>query len=250
GIGFFLGGLLLSITSFQSAVLLMAIFLFAVWCGSLFLLKQDLGKTTRKVKFTEIFSKSRQVNILSAARLFLFASRDVWFVVALPVYLSQTLGWNYWSVGGMIALWVIVYGLIQSIAPYFTGKKTGKLPDGKSAAGWAFALSLTPLLVIAALQFELFSPLLFILGLFIFGALFAINSSLHSYLIVSYAQREGVSLDIGFYYMANAMGRLIGTLLSGWVFVSFGLTACLIVSSLFILIAGCFALALPKTAIN
>lgn len=250
GIGFFLGGLLLSITSFQSAVLLMAIFLFAVWCGSLFLLKQDLGKATRKVKFTEIFSKSRQVNILSAARLFLFASRDVWFVVALPVYLSQTLGWNYWSVGGMIALWVIVYGLIQSIAPYFTGKKTGKLPDGKSAAGWAFALSLTPLLVISALQFELFSPLLFILGLFIFGALFAINSSLHSYLIVSYAQREGVSLDIGFYYMANAMGRLIGTLLSGWVFVSFGLTACLIVSSLFILIAGCFALALPKTAIN
>lgn len=250
GIGFFLGGLLLSITSFQSAVLLMAIFLFAVWCGSLFLLKQDLGKATRKVKFTEIFSKSRQVNILSAARLFLFASRDVWFVVALPVYLSQTLGWNYWSVGGMIALWVIVYGLIQSIAPYFTGKKTGKLPDGKSAAGWAFALSLTPLLVIAALQFELFSPLLFILGLFIFGALFAINSSLHSYLIVSYAQREGVSLDIGFYYMANAMGRLIGTLLSGWVFVSFGLTACLTVSSLFILIAGCFALALPKTAIN
>lgn len=250
GIGFFLGGLLLSITSFQSAVLLMAIFLFAVWCGSLFLLKQDLGKATRKVKFTEIFSKSRQVNILSAARLFLFASRDVWFVVALPVYLSQTLGWNYWSVGGMIALWVIVYGLIQSIAPYFTGKKTGKLPDGKSAAGWAFALSLTPLLVISALQFELFSPLLFILGLFIFGALFAINSSLHSYLIVSYAQREGVSLDIGFYYMANAMGRLIGTLLSGWVFVSFGLTACLTVSSLFILIAGCFALALPKTAIN
>jgi len=246
GIGFFLGGVLLSVTSFQSAVLLMAICLFAVWCGSLFLLKEDLGKATRKVKFTEIFSKSRQVNILSAARLFLFASRDVWFVVALPVYLSQTFGWNYWSVGGMIALWVIVYGLIQSVAPYFTGKKTGRLPDGKSAAGWAFALSLTPLLVIASLQFQLFSPLLFILGLFIFGALFAINSSLHSYLIVSYAQREGVSLDIGFYYMANAMGRLIGTLLSGWVFVSFGLTACLIVSSLFILIAGGFSLALPK----
>jgi len=246
GIGFFLGGVLLSVTSFQSAVLLMAICLFAVWCGSLFLLKEDLGKATRKVKFTEIFSKSRQVNILSAARLFLFASRDVWFVVALPVYLSQTFGWNYWSVGGMIALWVIVYGLIQSVAPYFTGKKTGRLPDGKSAAGWAFALSLTPLLVIASLQFQFFSPLLFILGLFIFGALFAINSSLHSYLIVSYAQREGVSLDIGFYYMANAMGRLIGTLLSGWVFVSFGLTACLIVSSLFILIAGGFSLALPK----
>jgi MFS family permease len=247
GVGFFLGGVLLSITSFQSAVLLMAIFLFVVWCGSLFLLTQDLGKTAQKVKFTEIFSKSRQINILSAARLFLFASRDVWFVVALPVYLSQTFGWNYWTVGGMIALWVIVYGLIQSIAPYFTGKKAGKLPDGKSAAGWAFALSLTPLLVIASLQFELFLPVLFILGLFIFGALFAINSSLHSYLIVSYAQREGVSLDIGFYYMANAMGRLIGTLLSGWIFVSFGLTACLIVSSIFIVIAGCFSLALPKT---
>lgn len=247
GVGFFLGGLLLSLGSFQSAVLLMAICLFVVWCLSLWLLKQDLGKTTRKMKFTEIFSKSRQVNILSAARLFLFASRDVWFVVALPVYLSQTFGWNYWTVGGMIALWIIVYGGIQSVAPYFTGKKSGRLPDGKSASVWAFALSLTPLLVIASLQFQVFLPLLFILGLFIFGALFAINSSLHSYLIVSYAQREGVSLDIGFYYMANAMGRLIGTLLSGWLFVSFGLTACLMVSSLFIVIAGCFSLALPKT---
>jgi len=247
GVGFFLGGLLLSLTSFQSAVVLMAICLFVVWCLSVWLLKEDLGKTTRKVKFTEIFSKSRQVNILSAARLFLFASRDVWFVVALPVYLSQTFGWNYASVGGMIALWIIVYGGIQSVAPYFTGKKSGRLPDGKSAAVWAFALSLTPLLVIGSLQFEIFLPVLFILGLFIFGALFAINSSLHSYLIVSYAQRDGVSLDIGFYYMANAMGRLIGTLLSGWIFVSYGLTACLMVSSLFIIIAGCFSLALPKT---
>jgi predicted MFS family arabinose efflux permease len=243
GVGFFLGGLLLTLVGFQSAMLLMAAGLLVVFCLSLLLLKKDLGRVKRKVKFTELFSKSASVNILSAARLFLFASRDVWFVVALPVYLSETFGWNAWTVGGLIALWIVFYGGIQSITPYFTGKKSGRLPDGKSAVGWAIALAVTPLLVALSLQF---SSALFIAGLFLFGALFAINSSLHSYLIVSYAQREGVSLDIGFYYMANALGRLIGTLLSGWVFVSFGLSACLLVASFFIAIAAGISMFLPR----
>ena len=243
GLGFFLGGLLLSVIGFQSAMFLMASALLIVFCCSLLLLKADIGKVERKVKFKELFSKSDAINRLSLARLFLFASRDVWFVVALPVYLSETYGWNSWSVGALIAMWVIVYGGIQSIAPYFTGKKSGKVPDGKSATLWAFALIFTPLLVMVSLPF---SPVLVIICLFVFGALFAINSSLHSYLIVSYAQREGVSLDIGFYYMANAMGRLIGTLLSGWIFVTMGLAACLVASSALILFATLFSLKLPK----
>jgi len=242
GIGFFLGGLLLTLVGFQSAMILMASLLFVVFCCSLFLLKADLGKIERKVKFKELFSKSDAINRLSLARLFLFSSRDVWFVVALPVYLSDVYGWNSWSVGSLIAIWVIIYGGIQSIAPYFTGKKSGKVPDGKSATLWAFALMFTPLLVMLSLPISVW---LVVICLFIFGALFAINSSLHSYLIVSYAQREGVSLDIGFYYMANAMGRLIGTLLSGWIFVSMGLAACLVASSILILFAMLFSLKLP-----
>ena len=242
GVGFFLGGLLLTLVGFQSAMLLMAVMLMIVFVCSLLLLKQDLGRIKRKIKFKELFSKSPAINRLSAARLFLFASRDVWFVVALPVYFSETYGWSAWSVGTLIALWIIVYGGIQSIAPYFTGKRSGRVPNGKNAALWALVLTFTPLLVLLSLAV---SPWLVITCLFIFGGLFAINSSLHSYLIVSYAQQEGVSLDIGFYYMANAMGRLIGTLLSGWVFVSFGLAACLVVSSLFILIATVISWRLP-----
>ena len=243
GVGFFLGGLLLTLVGFQNAMLLMAVMIFSVYCASMLLLKKELGKASRKIKFTELFSKSRHINILSAARLFLFASRDVWFVVALPVYLSETLAWTPWSVGGLIALWIIVYGGIQSVAPYFTGKRSGKVPAGTTAVIWASILAVTPLFVIASLQG---SSDWFIAGLFLFGALFAINSSLHSYLIVSYAQRDAVSLDIGFYYMANALGRLMGTLLSGWVFVSFGLSACLLVSALFIIFAALMSLFLPR----
>lgn len=243
GVGFFLGGLLLTLMGFQLALLLMATLLFTIFCCSLLFLKQDLGRSKQKIKFKTLFSKSASINTLSLARLFLFASRDVWFVVALPVYLSQTFAWDAWSVGGLIALWIIFYGLIQTLAPFFTGKSSGRVPDGRAACWWAFALAITPVLVIISLNF---SNSFFIGALFLFGGLFAINSSLHSYLIVSYAQRESVSLDIGFYYMANALGRLIGTLLSGWVFVSFGLTACLTVSLVFITMASLISFFLPK----
>lgn len=247
GIGFFLGGLLLTLIGFQSAMLLMAMLLLIVFIMSLLLLKQDLGRVKRKIKFKELFSKSPAINRLSAARFFLFASRDVWFVVALPVYFSETYGWNAWSIGTLIALWIIVYGGIQSIAPYVTGKKSGVMPGGRSVTLWASLLTFIPILVLLSLSI---STYLVIICLFIFGALFAINSSLHSYLIVSYAQREGISLDIGFYYMANAMGRLIGTLLSGWVFVRFGFATCLVVSSLFILIATIISWKLPANTEN
>ena len=196
-------------------------------------------------RFKDIFSKSPAINILSAARLFLFGARDVWFVVALPVFLAATFGWSHWWVGSFMASWVIGYGIVQSIAPYFTGKKKGVLPTGKAAFLWASYLTAIPAAIALALSFDFYIQASIVIGLLIFGVVFAINSSLHSYLIVSYADSDGVSLDVGFYYMANAMGRLIGTVLSGWVYQSFGLAACLWISSAFIAIAALLSTKLP-----
>ena len=246
GVGFFLGGALLSLFGFQVAILIMALALLLVWIFSVVSLKSEMGKATAKPKFTEIFSKSSTINYLSAARLFLFSARDVWFVVALPVYLASQFNWDHWYVGGFLATWVIGYGAVQSFAPYFTGKKQGKVPDGKSAFVWAGILAVIPGLIALALVSDWHSQAVLIGGLLIFGGLFAVNSSMHSYLIVSYADQDGVSLDVGFYYMANAMGRLIGTLLSGWVFQQYGLEACLWISSGFIALAAVIALKMPQ----
>lgn len=246
GVGFFLGGLLLTVLGFTGAVLTMAIALALVWISSIVLLKKDLGKASVKPKFREIFSKSPAINALSAARLFLFGARDVWFVIALPVYLSATLGWDFWAVGSYLAVWVIGYGFVQAFAPHITGKASGRVPDGKSAGLWAFALAGLPALIALGLIAELSALWVITLGLMFFAVLFAVNSSLHSYLIVSYAKSDGVSLDVGFYYMANAMGRLIGTLLSGWVFQQWGLEACLWVSTTFIVAAAVISTKLPR----
>lgn len=246
GVGFFVGGALLSMVGFSAALLIMASILALIFIVSLILLKTDLGKKSAKPKFNELFSKSRAINFLSAARLFLFAARDVWFVVALPVYLSTQFGWSFWWVGGFLATWVIAYGMVQSIAPYLTGKKQGRVPDGQAAFVWAIALCGMPALIASALTVGISPLYVVIFGLMIFGVLFAVNSSLHSYLIVSYAQEDGVSLDVGFYYMSNAMGRLLGTILSGWVYTQWGLVACLWVSSTFIALAAMFSLGLPK----
>ena len=241
GIGFFLGGLLLTLLGFKGAIILMASLLALVWLFSLFALKEDLGKTKYKPKFTDILSKSSSINILSAARLFLFGARDVWFVVALPVFLAVNFHWDHWWVGGFMASWVIGYGIVQSIAPYITGKQS----TGRTALLWASYLTLIPIAIALALHFNFYIQASLIIGLLIFGGLFAINSSLHSYLIVSYAGNEGVSLDVGFYYMANAMGRLIGTLLSGWVYQEYGLESCLWISALFLLLTAVISTKLP-----
>jgi len=248
GIGFFLGGVLLTILGFSGAVTLMSALLAFVWLFSLWMLKEDLGKAKNKPKFSEIFSKSPAINLLSAARLFLFGARDVWFVVALPVFLAASFGWDHWWVGGFMASWVIGYGIVQSFAPYFTGKKQGRVPSGKAAFTWAGYLTLIPILIALALHFDFYIQSTILIGLLIFGAIFAINSSLHSYLIVSYADRDGVSLDVGFYYMANAMGRLIGTVLSGWLYQQYGLAACLWVSALFVSTAALISMKLPRNS--
>lgn len=246
GVGFFLGGALLALLGFQGAVLAMAAVLAIIWIASLFLLKQDLGKAKAKPKFKELLSKSRAINVLSAARLFLFGARDVWFVIALPVYLSTQFGWDFWMVGGFLAIWIIGYGIVQSFAPVLTGKRSGTVPGGRAAFGWAAALAALPGLIAIGMGTDLSAQAVLIGGLLVFGALFAVNSSLHSYLIVSYAKEDGVSLDVGFYYMSNALGRLVGTLLSGWVFQSYGLVACLWVSTLFVAMAAIISLALPR----
>lgn len=249
GAGFFLGGGLLTVLGFTGAVAAMAVVLALVWLASLVLLKQELGRAKAKPGFRDIFSKSRNINLLSAARLFLFGARDVWFVVALPVYLATVFGWDHWQVGGFLASWVIGYGLIQSLAPYLTGKRSGTVPGVQAALGWVLPLALVPALIALGLSAGLSPYWLLPGGLLLFGALFAVNSSLHSYLIVSHASEDGVSLDVGFYYMANAGGRLLGTLLSGWVYQQAGLIACLWISCGFLLLAAVFTHRLkPGTA--
>uniref|UniRef100_UPI004047F403 organoarsenical effux MFS transporter ArsJ n=1 Tax=Shewanella baltica TaxID=62322 RepID=UPI004047F403 len=256
GAGFFLGGALLALLGFELAIATMAIMLGLVWLLSLVMLKKDLGKAKNKPKFTEIFSKSRSVNILSAARLFLFAARDVWFVVALPVYLASQLGWDHWAVGGFLAVWVIGYGIVQTLAPKITGNRQAQsqlidtAPDGRSALIWASMLAFVPALIASAIQFSFYPEASLLLGLMLFGALFAVNSSLHSYLIVSYASEDAVSLDVGFYYMANAMGRLVGTVLSGLVYQAYGLAACLWISTAFIGITAMISIKLPRQAVE
>lgn len=243
GVGFFLGALLLNLIEFRGAVTAMIGLLIVAFSTSLFFLQGELGKAKNKAKFSEIFSKSRAVNVLSAARLFLFAARDVWFVIALPVYFSSTLQWNHWTVGGFFALWVIGYGLVQALAP----RLMAKTPDQQDAVTWALILSLSPAAMATVFFFEAMTGTWLVTGLLIFGVLFAINSSLHSFLIVDYAREDGVSMDVGFYYMANALGRLIGTVLSGWVFQMAGLAACLWVSTAFVIVVGLISLFLPKS---
>ena len=248
GVGFFLGGVLLAALAFRGAVLAMAAALVLVWLSSLVLLKRDLGKARAAPRFRDIFSKSRAINVLSAARLCLFAARDVWFVVALPVFLATTLGWPHWQVGAFLAAWVIGYGIVQALAPRVTGRGTAALPDGRTALAWALALAVLPASMALLLANGVSPAWVLIAGLSAFGVLFAINSSLHSYLIVSYASEDGVSLDVGFYYMANALGRLLGTVLSGWIYQVSGLAACLAASAVLIALAAVVSAALPRHA--
>jgi predicted MFS family arabinose efflux permease len=246
GAGFFLGGALLATTGFASAMWLMAAVLAVIWVASLVLLRRELGKASAKPRFRDLLSKSAPVNRLSAARLLLFGARDVWFVVALPVFLSAQLGWSPWAVGGFLAAWIMAYGIVQALAPTVTGAGSEETPDGRTALVWAGVLTLSPALIalgIGATQQPVF---VLVGGLMVFGVLFAINSSLHSYLIVAYARADGVSLDVGFYYMSNAAGRLLGTVLSGWIYQAYGLTACLWVSTAMLALATLVSIGLPR----
>ena len=242
GVGYFLGGLLLALLGFQNSLLLMAVTLAIVALSTYPLLRGDIGKTRYKAKFSQLFSNNAPLNYLSAARLCLFAGRDVWFVIALPVYLVSQLQWQHQGVGTFLASWIIFYGIIQANAPKLLCLLSGtrKRNSYQQTGFWSVLLALVTLLLSVAIYLFPQSNNVLISGLFIFAAAFAINSSLHSYLIISLARDEGVSMDVGFYYMANAMGRLLGTVLSGVIFQQFGLTACMFIAFIFMLLASYF----------
>jgi predicted MFS family arabinose efflux permease len=247
GAGFFLGAVLLATLGFRGAVLAMAGVLALVWIAGMFVLRGEPGRAKLRPKFRELLSKSRAINLLSAARLFLFGARDVWFVVALPVYLSEGLGWDHWRIGSFLAAWIIGYGMVQALSPSITSRRSDEVPGAGAAFGWAALLALVPAAMALLWMIDVVDvPTLLVAGLAVFGVLFAINSSLHSFLIVSHAAEDGVSLDVGFYYMANAAGRLLGTLLSGAVYQIGGLVPCLWISAALIALAATFSLGLPK----
>ena len=254
GLGFFLGGALLTGVGFTTSILIMLIGLGSIWLLSLLLLKADLGRSKNKPNIAQLLSKSSTINQLSGARLFLFAARDVWFVVALPVYLAQQLSWTSWQVSTFLAVWIITYGLVQVLAPLLTPQAHNESPSTtfkfahNTTFKWQIGLALVPLIMAYGLHSQLHSSTVLVVGLGIFGFVFAVNSSLHSYLIVALAKTDSVALDVGFYYMANAAGRLLGTLLSGWVFLQFGFIACLLLSSALVLSAVYITHKLARTA--
>jgi predicted MFS family arabinose efflux permease len=246
GIGFFLGAALLQLAGFRGALAVLSGGLLLVLIVTAVLLPGGLGKSKAKPKFTQVFSKTPAINWLSAARFFLFGSRDIWFVVGLPVFLYSVLAWSFMQVGGYLALWVIGYGLVQASAPKMLRRShRGRGPDGTTARFWAFVLTLFPATIALALQTGLGPGWVLVSGLVAFGVVFAINSAVHSYLIVAWSDHDRVSMNVGFYYMANAAGRLTGTVLSGLIYQQQGLVGCLWWSTLFVLAAGLLSLKLP-----
>jgi hypothetical protein len=247
GAGFFLGGLLLGIVGFRPALWGMAGGLLGMLLLAGLTLPRELGKAKAKVKFTQILSKTREINVLAAARLFLFAARDVWFVVGVPVFLSASLGWGFTQVGSFLALWVVGYGAIQSGTPAAIGRFTGgQAPRGRAAQVLAFLLAAVMAGVAGALELGGDATVIVLAGLATFGVVFALNSSVHSYLILAFSDGDKVAMNVGFYYMANAMGRLAGTLLSGVMFQLGGLPACLWTSAGLALTSAALALRLPS----
>ncbi len=246
GAGFFLGGLLLSVLRFRGSLWAMAGALVAVLLGCVLSLPADMGKAKAKAKFTRLLSKSREINALSAARFFLFGARDIWFVVGVPVFLSVRLGWGFTEVGGFLALWVVGYGAIQSLAPALIRRWTGgSAPQGKAAFVLAALLAAISLAMALALLSDVSPREMLIGGLALFGAVFAVNSSVHSYLILAYSEGDKVAMNVGFYYMANAGGRLVGTLLSGVLYQAGGVTACLVGTVVFAAITAGISTLLP-----
>ncbi len=247
GVGFFMGAALLQTVGFTGALYVMATGLGLVLLATAASLPAGMGKVGAKVKFSQVFSKSRAVNMLSLARFFLFGARDVWFVVGLPVYLYDVLGWSFTQVGGYLAFWVIGYGLVQSAAPSLT-KRTGlgADPDGRTAMGLAFVLAAVPAGIATAIDAQVAPNLIVAAGLVVFGVIFALNSAVHSYLILDYSDADGVSLNVGFYYMANAAGRLAGTVMSGALYQVWGLSGCLWAAVVLVLAAGLLSITLPR----
>ncbi|MFN3661620.1 organoarsenical effux MFS transporter ArsJ [Yoonia sp.] len=236
GLGFLLGAALLATIGFVGAVLAMAAALAVILIAVLVFMPAGLPKGRKGAKFSEVISKSHNVNWLSAARVFLFGARDIWFVVGIPIYFyavlsDGTVAGNrnaFFMIGSFMAVWIILYGAVQASAPkvlHATTRPAGELIG--AARQWAWALAAVPAALTAAALAsggpQTWLTVTLVIGLLVFGAIFAINSALHSYLILSFSKAERVTMDVGFYYMANAAGRLLGTLLSGLTYQAGGL---------------------------
>lgn len=254
GLGFFVGALLLTLVGFQNALMLLGALVLVALVSSMVLIKGDLGTADKKAKFTHMFSHNRAVNLLAAARVFLFAARDVWFVVGLPVFFVSVLSWDFWLAGSFMAAWTIGYGFVQASTPGLIRRRVegAHEPDGRTAMALAFGLAAFPAGIALALMNGIAPILAVVGGLLAFGVVFALNSAVHSYLILAYTDSDKVAMNVGFYYMANAMGRLAGTVLSGLLYQiglrygeSGGLVLCLWASMAFLLIAGAISLAFP-----
>ena len=247
GAGFFLGSFLLATAGFAGALWIMAGALTIVWLGSWASLPREIGKAKTKAVFKDLFAKSREINVLCLARFFLFGARDIWFVVGVPVFLRGVLGWSFAQVGAFMAFWVIGYGIIQGAAPIIL---RGRAPAGGTAAAIAFTLAAVAALIPLGLSAGFPAAPVIVGGLAIFGAVFALNSAVHSYLILDYTDGDKVALNVGFYYMANAGGRLVGCLLSGVLYQVAGLAGCLWGAFVFAVAAAVVALKLPREALH
>ncbi|BAN00995.1 organoarsenical effux MFS transporter ArsJ [Ilumatobacter coccineus] len=246
GIGFFVGAALLAWLGYDTALWSMAAFVAVSLAAVALLLNEDIGKSKKKPPLRSILSKSTAINRLAVARFFLFASRDIWFVVALPVFLDEELGWSFYGVGGFLAAWTVGYGIVQSSAPRWLRRGSGAHLDEVAAARvWALALGVVSAALATLVAFDIGVTAVVVGGLFVFGVAFALNSSLHSYLILAYSDDDDVSVDVGFYYSANAAGRLVGTLLSGLLYLWGGLAVALWGAAAFVAITWLLTLRLP-----
>jgi predicted MFS family arabinose efflux permease len=246
GAGFFVGGFLLSLWGFRGALAAMAGGVSVVLVLVLAFLPAALGQAKKKAAFSGVLSNSPGINRLSLARLALFAARDVWFVVSVPIFLASVLGWSFTGVGGFMALWVIAYGGVQSASPILLARVTGgKAPGPVLAATLALGLAAVTALIPIGLRLDTPPAATMLAGLVLFGIVFALNSSVHSYLVLAYSEADRVSLSVGFYYMANACGRLLGTLLSGVLYQFAGVSASLWGAVVLASVAGVVAMLLP-----
>lgn len=237
GVGFFVGGALLTEVGYQRALWSLAALLLVALVSALAFVSDDIGKAKEKPPLASILSKSDAINRLSIARLFLFGARDLWFVVALPIFFVEQLHWSFGTVGAFMAAWVIGYGVVQSAAPSVLGwLGLGDDPvRATNIVGFALVAVSGTLAILIQLGVSPAGTL--IVGLAVYGAVFALNSSLHSFLILAYSQGDDLAMDVGFYYSANAAGRLVGTVGSGVLVVVGGLTAALWGSSVFLLMS-------------
>ena len=248
GLGFFLGGVLLQTLGFQGSLWLMAALLAVVLLAVVSTLPKMMGKSKASKSAKELFAKNAGINGLAAARVVLFGARDVWFVVGVPVFL-YSVGWNFTMVGGFLAAWTIGYGLVQALAPSIVRRSADGLSTEVPAARlWSALLTLVPVALAVAVALDVpHLEWVVVAGLGVFGFAFAVNSSVHSYLVLAYAGSEKAAEDVGFYYAANALGRFFGTLMSGLLYQWGGLLYALLGSAAMLLICWVFTLSLPVT---